>query len=402
MLDALKGAAIILVVLGHSVGSWKLAQLIFSFHMPLFLFLSGTTAGIQYRRGGIRLSRRAWALLVPYFVWLFIFVFVSWPTFQPKLMVSVLNPRAGSLWYLYVLFCMWLVLWVLDRLPGSTSRWVILVAAAALLLPHPGAVEPYSVEQLSGLATNSLSQANTAAGVLGWRSVLWFFPFFGVGFLCTTEGMRQTFARSRNWIGAGVAWALLIVVLWPPFAVPGQAPSIPGFGAVTGLGDYFYIWYRYLLAAAGIATVIGALTHVTGRLESWLAWLGRRSLAIYVMHVPFLAWSPFVLLGPLKPLWGPLVWLGNAVYATGMSVLLAVPIKRNPVANSILLGAVWPRLPLPSLAAYSCAAGACGFVLVYLQRRGTLRALVVFVVITAVLALAPRIWQRLSGAPQPA
>ena len=52
-IDILKGVAAFLVVLGHIVtydaDFHRLYNVIYSFHMPLFMFLSGCTAELSYR-----------------------------------------------------------------------------------------------------------------------------------------------------------------------------------------------------------------------------------------------------------------------------------------------------------------------------------------------------------------
>ena len=68
-IDAAKAIGISLVVLGHSPGLPREAvNLIFSFHMPLFFFLSGLLhpPASSHARAGEMLARRARALLVPY------------------------------------------------------------------------------------------------------------------------------------------------------------------------------------------------------------------------------------------------------------------------------------------------------------------------------------------------
>ncbi len=73
-IDALKGVAIFLVVLGHVVTNRedfrRLYNFIYSFHMPLFMFLAGCTAVISYRRKPTGyLKKRFVNIMVPYFAW---------------------------------------------------------------------------------------------------------------------------------------------------------------------------------------------------------------------------------------------------------------------------------------------------------------------------------------------
>lgn len=75
-IDVLKGVAAWLVVLGHFVTGkeeyHRLFNFIYSFHMPLFMFLAGYTAVVSYRHSvGNRnyLAKRFVNIMVPYLSW---------------------------------------------------------------------------------------------------------------------------------------------------------------------------------------------------------------------------------------------------------------------------------------------------------------------------------------------
>ena len=71
--DLLKGVGIILVVLGHITLDLQLANVIYSFHMPLFFFVSG----MLYRTKEKFIVKQAKGLLVPY-VLFSVLSFVYW------------------------------------------------------------------------------------------------------------------------------------------------------------------------------------------------------------------------------------------------------------------------------------------------------------------------------------
>ncbi len=126
--DIAKGIGIILVVIGHAFPdsnklvsgtfSYYLYQLIYSFHMPFFFFVSGiVSAGIvRYLSGREKIEqikKKAMRLLVPYFVFGAIFIplrilFAKYARFSydfSKLYTIFLgNNPCGQLWFLYVLF----------------------------------------------------------------------------------------------------------------------------------------------------------------------------------------------------------------------------------------------------------------------------------------------------------
>lgn len=138
--DLLRGFAIILVVLGHCIQegsgeayrteqlyfSDKLYQFIYSFHMPLFMMISGYLSwkGIKCANGkreriGL-LKKRAAALLVPVFSWaaldyiriLAVNAFTGQP--QPEALVFVYFYNAlNSLWFLWAVWWCFLVVYVM-------------------------------------------------------------------------------------------------------------------------------------------------------------------------------------------------------------------------------------------------------------------------------------------------
>jgi len=138
-LDRAKGLAILLVVIGHIVArngpkgnSWyaDLQEIIYTFHMPFFMYLSGFVAfrsSLLSREATQTfdiLKKKAKRLIVPFVLFgvaiilakhfgsLFLYV----DNMQGDLLHSLINifwdtsrSEAVSIWYLYVLFVFWLI-----------------------------------------------------------------------------------------------------------------------------------------------------------------------------------------------------------------------------------------------------------------------------------------------------
>lgn len=147
--DLAKGIGIILVVLGHffpeSAPSWyaHMRQVIYSFHMPLFLFVSGfvymhTRRDVPY---GVFLLKKAKRIALPYFLVSFLFIAIK--LVPQALSIYVKNPvtlasflkvfyypeAAISFWYLWVL---WWFYMIIPLLRTKSSR--LLMAVAAIIL----------------------------------------------------------------------------------------------------------------------------------------------------------------------------------------------------------------------------------------------------------------------------
>lgn len=106
-LDNLKGFLIILVVLGHCIQNTTdmyqsdvLFRYIYSFHMPLFMFVSGF-ACYKERIEWASVSKRFVQLIIPFLVWTGINALIK---LDPSLILEdILRPEKG-LWFLWALF----------------------------------------------------------------------------------------------------------------------------------------------------------------------------------------------------------------------------------------------------------------------------------------------------------
>lgn len=109
-IDFLKGIAIVLVILGHSVQvltadpfNDRLFNLIYSFHMPLFMFVSGLVSYKEKTRY-IDVIKRFYQLIIPFFLWpLFVGLLLK-GSFDINVWKSIIEQPDKGLWFLWVLF----------------------------------------------------------------------------------------------------------------------------------------------------------------------------------------------------------------------------------------------------------------------------------------------------------
>lgn len=169
-LDNLKVFATLLVVLGHvgvfysGLGVLEFEQnevirvmtwLIYSFHMPLFFFISGVIYEIciekgKYRKAGKFIGKKGKRLIVPYVFW---GIVVVTPVMEllgftedgvGKYIINgiLLGRNNRHLWYLLSLFCMFVVTDAIRRIVKNRKIWCVVLGiaiAAALLYNHaPG------------------------------------------------------------------------------------------------------------------------------------------------------------------------------------------------------------------------------------------------------------------------
>jgi len=268
--DSAKGIGIMLVVYGHvarglyNAGIYTdqasfalIDSIIYSFHMPLFFFLSGLFCISSFEKRGAKLAfNKIDAIYYPYLLWSLIQGSieigmggltnhqVSWDA----LLNVVWQPRA-QFWFLYTLFFVFLLnislLWILQRTLSSKKEWWphILTLVAALLF--------MCISYLPGLFLfQSVAQYDLyfALGVLSW-----------------------SYLRSGKKIG--INYLLILVVV---FAATQYAAI--SFEVITNRQSLSAI----LLACVGIALVIGIAMRGT-----LFAFIGRYSMEIFLMHVIF-------------------------------------------------------------------------------------------------------------------
>ena len=349
--DALRGLAITLVVLGHAIldsaavlhagpgmvdmgpfwvplaTAWSLPlNVLYSFHMPLFAFVSGFVMwpprGRSIAEG---VTSRARSLLVPYLAWFGILYATNWSPhhaggFGPALIDALLG-RDG-LWFLYALFVSTAVVVCLERVPRS--RWVLSFVALVAVVSSSG-------------------WAFAVPNVLYLSDVLWIFPFVVLGYLM---GPYKSQVIEHRWLVVAlgcVAFVPLFILRYPVEVASLQPitrllsesanPGAPG-GAILGLAvSWLAVVLPYACACAAVAALCGLYLGREGGAIDVQAWLGRKSLGIYAMHGPVVWWlashgvrEVFVLAG---------ISLALCVMATAI-------LERIPLLGAVLLGQ-WRR-----------------------------------------------------------
>lgn len=265
--DYVKGIGIILVVYGHVArGVYNaglpidqgfyilLDSILYSFHMPLFFFVSGYFfPRSQEKRGAVELVRsKANTILYAYVVWSLIqglieFVLAPYTNGDVTLgqVFSLLWQPRAHFWFLYALFGIFLFSAVLYR--KFTPAWTSLVLGLAVVLYLTG----YSFVDI--YLFNAFSQ--------------WFVYFaLGASAACM---LPRIDLRHPGWLA--LITMLFLMTQWGGVngaVILGHAPVVRLALAIIGIG-FVLLWGRQLAIWGW----------------SWLAYLGRHSLEIYLIHI---------------------------------------------------------------------------------------------------------------------
>jgi fucose 4-O-acetylase-like acetyltransferase len=324
MMDALKGAAILLVVLGHSLQALPnfddnlLFRVIYAFHMPLFMFVSGYVAFYgRDNQSWAQLRKKAAILVLPFVAWYGVSYIVTGAYLTTNLRhyvkVLILSPDHG-LWFLWVLFVNFLLLALALRLEQRLKAWVFpLIWLALQILP---------------------------IDTLGLSLVRWHFGFFAIGFLI--HRYRNLWLPYRKQLATvGLIGFPLLVQFWRRVDNPDFA------AAVAGTFDHRHLHqidlliletYKYAVPMLGIIAawaIVGLASRYLPSIHRSLGWIGLYTLDIYVTHQYLVKYGVGV--GPLR------VVTGFAIALAGSLIISFLLLRRNKLLAMVFLGKAYPK-----------------------------------------------------------
>lgn len=280
-IDAIKGFAIILVVIGHAVqfsnqnfDSSILFRFIYSFHMPLFMFVGGFLIEIEKFRNCDYIIKKFSQLVVPYIFWLFVmFVYMYGmnSVFSYKIiqffLEAVMSPDAGGMWYLLVLFNIYFITYLII----TYSYYKFDVSVTIVII---------------GL--NIVAFCFSKTNILCLKHICWFMPFFYGGFYYR----RYVYLRARE-IKISYSSLIAYFLLFPMWRRPNSTlleANILGTPKIISI--IIYRIYNYLVGFCAVFVVFN-IFHVLYKKFNFkfkaLSFLGKKSLEIYVTHFYFVA-----------------------------------------------------------------------------------------------------------------
>ncbi|HUQ96822.1 MAG TPA: acyltransferase [Chitinophagaceae bacterium] len=282
-----RGIAIMLIVYRHIVlgmqasgvevsqAMYNLQIIFFNFRMPAFFILSGVFIARSLKRKSR--TTVAWNkvsnLLYPYLLWAIITLALqlafssfsnahrSWRSF----LAIITQPRAlDQLWYLFALFNVSLLYLLLSRLPKRFAWVHILVAFGLHFLSFY--LQDYSL----------------------FSDFFYFYLFFLAGALIS-DFLLQTESRTKLFQTANLLWLLPLFAIgqWFWFTQVGQWYWInkehlePNNGH-TGAMEFLFILIN-LIGCYMLFMVANSIAK--SNRNEWLAYIGRYSLYVYILHV---------------------------------------------------------------------------------------------------------------------
>ena len=293
-IDTLKGLAIILVILGHIANGYMwdegvsqayfyVYNIIYTFHMPLFILLSGFTFHTAYCRESFvqmsRIGKQILSLTILYVFWslvlgVFKMIFggmVNNPITAINLLMIPVKP-IQLYWYLFILIIFYAVFGFL--LKKRISIWLIIAVTLCL------SIASFWIPPLL---------------IFDIKRLLYYSFFFALGIqLSSNNGMLF----SANGDCQTMLQTILVAVLFVLAVV---------FCVVFWRSDEFlHDHYLALVIGSGLSLGIFQLFRTVNWIGNsrFLSWIGRHSLEIYLIHTFVLSAfrSAFQKIGLNKPL----------------------------------------------------------------------------------------------------
>ncbi|MBU1670585.1 MAG: acyltransferase family protein [Actinobacteria bacterium] len=329
--DALRGFAILLVVLGHSIAvatdlrgadpktlMFSIHRFIYLFHMPLLFLISG------YVLFGKKLRPwdRAMRLLVPFFAWLPLYYLMNryllgWQVPFTEVLKNLFKSpliAPGPLWFLPTLFLCSVAL-IPAAFLKSEFKW------------------PEEATLAATLVVLNLIRLN----VLGFMQVKYFFLFFAVGYLAA-KYRRTLDGLHKKHVNAGLAAisALFLFGFTGLFYMGRLDPSAFPVTLWMLFSDPLGWIIRYSMAFLGIAFSIALVRALkTPVARKTLAWFGLVTMDIYVVHGI-----------TIRATFGTTGWVGLLIsFLCGVFLSLAVSLlllRQSEVTAMLFLG-IRPR-----------------------------------------------------------
>lgn len=272
--DVARGIGIILVIYGHTLGSSGHRYLIYSFHMPLFFFLSGlvfrSREGESYKQSLVKDIKR---IMIPYFIFAFASLILWFIILPPegqnlnsifKQLIGIIYGNASHgylaintvLWFLPCLFITKQIFWFLSKLPRN------ILALSLILFSIIG--------YISSLYFSNLRFP------YGFETALTGIVFFGMGYLWNYLPEKVNINIDKYIIFLCSIFVFTTVYFADlNFQIYGLQVDM----RLNRLNNYFYF---YIAAISGILTTI-FLSKIIDK-NKVLEYLGRNTMPLFIWH----------------------------------------------------------------------------------------------------------------------
>lgn len=266
-IDIAKGYGILCVIIAH-LGASYLGTIIYTFHMPLFFFLSGCVFSVSKYNFRKFLKRKIETIIIPYLalgIPMIMFTFfemylVSNRNIKDYIQIVerfIIQRRMWTLWFIACLFCLNILFYIIVKIFNNNMKKIGLITII--------------------LAIMGLIYYRIGGKPLPWNAdvCLTAIPFFYVGYLFKNTQNFQDFVFKKHKV------IYFILLLFVNFICGVASRKISGTGLEMFYGSYGFAPLTYLSAFAGIFCVIIISDSFDINI---LKYIGKNSLVYFAWH----------------------------------------------------------------------------------------------------------------------
>lgn len=321
-IDWLKAFAIVLMVLGHAIqyslvsnfDSNIIFRLIYSFHMPLFIFISGYLISPGKNIGF--LWKQFKLLIIPFLLWMVLYSFYyrrmdlhngNWAILPNYYLQVFQSPGKGGLWFLWALYVIDVFYFFLRK-----SRYFYLLSGAVVMLMY------------------ALTPSFPALNYYGLGLFKIYYPYFLLGCLLR---QYQIADKIKKW-----QVVLLVVVMVYLQIAWARTGSVFAFGLpIAHDNNSIYALVVRILTPVPVLLLLFKLSRYFRKSNVVVEWLSANTLSIYASHFMWVYLLVYLLSTPI---------LGRSnveicvVFIVSLALTWATVsgINRLPVVRKLLFG----------------------------------------------------------------
>ena len=258
LFDNLKFLLIVLVVFGHSLEEISLEHnyaiiraWIYSFHMPVFVFISGYFSKSVRRGGGEGARKTIINCAIPYFIFNTIFALCT----EKTLAINILTPKY-IFWYLFSLLIWRLLIDDLKRIKGIFILSILL-----------------------GLYVGGIHEADRLLAIS--RTIV-FFPYFLLGVLADEATIAKVRKMPKRYsVIMSVILSISVILLHIKNMIPVKAYENIQCYQESGMNNLQGVVTRLFAYGVGIVAIL-CIVNLVSNEKKWYTVYGSRTACIYI------------------------------------------------------------------------------------------------------------------------
>lgn len=283
-LSNVKGLLMFLVVFGHFIEIYKddyyeLFVFIYSFHMPLFIFISG------YLAKRMKISKIVNLILLYLIFQTFFNIVLHLTGDYPNLQFTYGEPHF-HLWYIVSLGCWYTIALGINKVKmDATQKWFVFIGIFAISF-----ISRWFTEGFEELIQTFYD--NFSSYTLSIQRTMTFMPFFFLGFFMNKNTLQQAY---NSIISKRLGYALLFITMLLTFIAAQEAEGFKALFKGATEADNFNgdgLFIMYMMKATiqyGLAFWLCYLIfNITSSKQSILSSWGDNSLSIFLFHPVFI------------------------------------------------------------------------------------------------------------------